>query len=408
MVDRVSRLEAVVVPLADTLGAVLAGDLVSPEQVPPFANSAMDGYAVRAVDTGDGVELQVLETIAAGAAPTRVVGSGQASRIMTGAPMPDGADSVIMVELTTASADGSVVRLAGSVAVGQSVRPAGDDIEVGDTVLSAGAVLTPAAMAVAATVGATSIEVVRPPVVGVMSTGDELVAGGAPLGVGQIRDSNRLALLALVRLSGATPVDLGLIPDDAAGIEAALRDGAARCDAIVSSGGVSMGDFDFVKEVLDRIGDMRWMQVAIKPAKPLAFGTISVGNIASGAISAGGGSEDRHVPVFGLPGNPVSSQVSFELFARPALRKMMGHSVLARRRWRCVAPDGLPRRSDGKIHFVRVIVDQDDEGRFQVRSSGGQSSHHSVGMAAADGLAVLVDGEGVAPGGVVEVIPLIG
>lgn len=383
-------------PLADTLGCVLATDVVSAERVPPFANSAMDGFAVRAADTGDGIELTVIGTIAAGAAPMFTVAAGHAVRIMTGAAMPPGADSVIMVELTDRVAgDGADrVRLAATVGVGQSVRPAGDDIAVGDVVLRAGVSLGPAGMAVAATVGRTSLDVIRPAVVGVLSTGDELVAGGAPLGVGQIRDSNRLALLALVRLAGAIPVDLGLIRDDEAAIEVALRDGASRCDAIVSSGGVSMGDFDFVKVVLDRIGDMAWMQVSIKPAKPLAFGTIAVG--------------DRRVPVFGLPGNPVSSQVSFELFARPALRKMMGHTELDRRRLRCVSPDGIARRPDGKIHFVRVTVSQRADGQLEARSSGGQGSHHSLALAAADGLAVLVDGDGVAPGGAVEVIPLIG
>ena len=390
MLGGIERLGVIDAPIDDALGLVLAADIVSTELVPPFANSAMDGYAVRAADTGPGAELDVVATIAAGTAPDVVVGAGQAARIMTGAPMPRGADAVIKVELTEVA--GERVRLADGVDVGRSVRPAGDDIGVGDVVLAAGAVMTPAAIAAAATIGRTTVPVVRAARVGVFSTGDELVGGGAPLGAGQIRDSNRHALLALVRGVGAIPVDLGLVPDDERAIEAALRWGVADCDAVVTSGGVSMGDFDFVKVVLDRIGEMRWMQVAIKPAKPLAYGTVEVAG--------------RPVPVFGLPGNPVSSQVSFELFARPALRIMMGHATPDRRRLVAVAPGGLARRVDGKVHFVRVRVGQGADGRFEVESSGGQGSHHSVGMAAADGLAVLPDGDGVAPGGLVDVIPL--
>jgi len=254
-------------------------------------------------------------------------------------------------------------------------------------------VLTAAHLGVLATVGAVEVAVVRRPRVGVLSTGDELVEGGAPLGPGQIRDSNRLALRALLATSGFETVDLGLIPDDEQAITTAIAEGIERCDALVTSGGVSMGDFDYVKVVLDRIGAMRWMQVAIKPAKPLAFGTV---------VRAAG----TPVPVFGLPGNPVSSMVSFELFCRPGLRRMSGRADadLGRPLVAAVADEVLPRRPDGKVHFARVACRFDlGDGRFHVRSAGAQGSHQLTAMAGADGLAELPDGPAVEAGQAVTV-----
>ena len=389
VVAGVSPLGVIHAKLDDSLGLVLAEDLISAERVPPFANSAMDGFAVRSMDTRAGVALTVVETIPAGYAPKVTVGEGQASRIMTGAPMPVGADAVVMVEKTRV--DGDRVTIDEAVAPGMAVRSAGDDLAVGDLALSVGSIMTPAAVGLAATIGRMTVPVVRRVKVGVLSTGDELVDGDVQLAPGQIRDSNRRALVSLLRQAGCTAIDLGRVADDEAAIESALRDGVTSCDALVTSGGVSMGDFDFVKSVLDRIGDMRWMQIAIKPAKPLAFGTIE--------------SMGRRVPVFGLPGNPVSSQVSFELFARPALRKMMGHAQLDRRRIAATSTDGIERRPDGKIHFDRAVLDIDESG-FTVRSAGGQGSHHSAAMAAANALAVVPDGDGIVAGGRVEVIPL--
>ena len=384
------------VALADALGCVAAEGVVVAEPVPPFANTAMDGYAVRAADTaGAPCELDVVGLIAAGSAGDLAVGPGQAARIMTGAPMPPGADAVVMVERTEALADGDRVRIDVAVTPGTAVRPAGDDLQPGDPVVEPGQVLTPAHLGLLATAGRSAVRVVRRPRVGVLSTGDELVDGDAPLGPGQIRDSNRPTLLALVRQAGFEAVDLGTAADDEAAITAAIEGAAARCDALVTSGGVSMGDLDYVKVVLDRIGDMRWMQVAIKPAKPLAFGTVP---------RPGGGGR---VPVFGLPGNPVSSAVSFELFARPGLRKLAGRADddLVRPAVRAVAGEALRRSPDGKVHFVRVATVIED-GRYVVRSAGGQGSHQLTALAAADALAVLPDGEGVAPGGEVDVLLL--
>lgn len=381
------------VPLADALGLVTSVDIDAPEAVPPFDNTAMDGFAVRAADTtaatpGSPARLSIVGTLAAGAAPDLTVGPGQAVRIMTGAPLPAGADAVVMVERTKVVDDGATVAVEVAVEPGNHLRRAGDDIEAGQRVFPAGTALTPAHLGVLASVGARRVPVYPRPRVGVLSTGDELVDGPEPLGPGQIRDSNRRMLLALVTRADCEPVDLGRIADDEDAIAASFEAAAAGCDAVVSSGGVSMGDFDFVKVVLDRLGEMRWMQVAIKPAKPLAFGTV------------------EGTPVFGLPGNPVSSLVSFELFARPGLRKMMGHADLDRTRLRAEADEDLRRRSDGKVHFVRVVARYEADGAFHVRSTGAQGSHQLAATAAANALAVLPDGGGVAAGDQVEILPL--
>jgi len=376
-------------------GLVLTEPVVSSEAIPPFDNTAMDGFAVRAVDVaGAPVELAVIGTVAAGTVATTELDAGEAYRIMTGAPVPPGADAVVMVEWTepVAGSDRARVTITRPVPVGNHIRPAGDDIGVGDQVLPAGTTVTPAVLGVLCTLGVTTAHATPRPRVGVCSTGDELVEPGRPVGPGQIRDSNRRTLLAMVAAAGATPVDLGCCPDDEAAIESMLRGGIERCDLILSSGGVSMGDFDFVKVVMDRIGDMQWMQVAIRPAKPLAAGTVTA-------------SDGRPVPVVGLPGNPVSSVVSFELFARPLIGRLAGRPATDRT-VAAVAADGFARRADGKIHFVRVVSERGDDGAPVVRSSGGQGSHQTAALARADALAVVPDGDGIAPGDSVLIIPL--
>jgi molybdenum cofactor synthesis domain-containing protein len=379
------------VPLREALGLVLADKVVAPEDIPPFPNTAVDGFAVRAQDVaGAPVTLRVVGTIAAGSPPDVPVGAGEAVRIMTGAPMPPGADAAVMVEVTELAADGSSVLVREPVPVGAAVRAAGEDVRAGQLVFEPGTQLSAGHLGVLSSLGLLDAPVHPRPRVGVLSTGDELVEGPVPLRPGQIRDSNRVALLALLARAGCTGVDLGLVPDTEDAITAAIERGVADCDALVTSGGVSMGAFDYVKVVLDRLGEMRWMQVAIRPAKPLAFGTIGA------------------VPVFGLPGNPVSSMVSFELFARPALRKMMGFppDELVRRPVTAIADDGFRRRADGKIHFDRVLASMESDGRYHVRSAGGQGSHQLLAMAHADALAIVPDGDGVAAGGDVEVLLL--
>lgn len=377
------------VPLADALGLVASVAVMAEANVPPFDNSAMDGYAVRAADTeGAPVELADLGTLAAGAASNVTVGQGQALRIMTGAPLPAGADAVVMVERTEVGGRPGTVRITEAVAPGNSVRRAGSDLAVGDAVLRPGTELTPGILGVLASLGAARAPAHRRPRVGVLSTGDELVAAGLDLGPGQIRDANRPMLLALVARTGCTPVDLGIVADDRDALVAAIGDGAADCDALVTSGGVSVGDFDLSKEVLDELGDMRWMQIAIRPAKPFAFGVVA------------------GTPVFGLPGNPVSSLVSFELLARPGLRKLLGHTRLHRPEVLAVADADLHRTPDGKVHYVRVVSDVGQDGRHHVRPVAGQGSHQLAAMAEADALVVLPDGPGVDAGAEVATLLL--
>jgi molybdenum cofactor synthesis domain-containing protein len=365
----------------DAVGLVLADDVAAGEDVPPFANSAVDGYAVIAGDTTAApVELIVAGELAAGAPPpTAPLAPGQTFRIMTGAPIPRGADAVVMVE-DSELLDAEKVRLNAAVGSGTSVRAAGDDVRRGDVVFRAGTVVTPAVVGVLASINARSVRAYPPARVAVMSTGDELVTDGGPLAPGQIRETNQTMLAPLLRASGCIVRTFGVVPDDEATLERTLRTAAESADAIVTSGGVSMGDYDVVKAVLGRIAEMHWMQVAIKPAKPFAFGTID------------------EVPVFGLPGNPVSSFVSFELLARPALRRMMGHTEPFRPTVRAVADSGLRRRPDGKIHLVRVIATFGDDGRLHVEPVSAQGSHQLAATALANALAVVEDGDGISPG----------
>jgi molybdenum cofactor synthesis domain-containing protein len=379
-------------PLDECLGCVTSEAIVAAEAVPPFPNSAMDGYAVRAADTVGAspdhpVKLSVTGVLAAGAAPEVDVRSGEAVRIMTGAPFPPGADAVAIVEVTATADDGSAVLVHQPAGAGDHVRPAGEDIASGQEVFPAGTVLGPGHLGVLASIGREKVATRGRAVVGVLSTGDELVDGAGLLRPGQIRDSNRHTLLALAHQNGFGTVDLGTAPDDEQAIRDAIERGVAACDALLTSGGVSMGEFDYVKKVLDDIGDMQWMQIAIRPAKPLAFGLVA------------------GTPIFGLPGNPVSSMVSFELFARPALRRMMGYPAdqLDRPRIRAIADEPLRRRPDGKLHLARVVASWAPDGRCHIRSSGGQASNLLRAMALADALAFVPDGDGIAAGNEADV-----
>jgi molybdenum cofactor synthesis domain-containing protein len=380
-------------PLDDALGHVTASAVVAGSAVPPFTTSAMDGYALRSTDTtGGAVSLRVVGALMAGDEPRVTVGSGEAVRIMTGAAVPSGADAVCVIERCVVHDGGATVEVEGSLSAGRHIRHVGSDIEPGDVVIGAGTTLGPGHLGVLASLGIETVVVHARPRVGVLSTGDELVEGAVPRRPGMIPDANRHMLLAQIRQSGWAAIDLGIVGDDKEAVAAALRAGAARCDALVTSGGVSVGDLDVVKLVLDDLsgGTMRWMQVAIKPAKPLAFGHLA----ATGT------------PVFGLPGNPVSAMVSFELFARPALRRMAGHGQLERPRLKARATTDLPRRRDGKVHFPLVLVTRGGDGGLEVGAAAGQEAHQLRAMADANALAVLPDGEGVKAGGAVEVMLL--
>ncbi|HVF32155.1 MAG TPA: gephyrin-like molybdotransferase Glp [Acidimicrobiales bacterium] len=392
----VARLHPRAVPLDEALGCVTSVPLTADSAVPPFPNTAMDGFAVRSSDTAPGARLRVVGTLPAGQDPAGLlVGPGEAIRIMTGAPMPEGADAVVMVERTSVETgpDGEVVVVEVAVPPGNHVRAAGEDLAPGQEVFPAFTVLAAGHLGVLASLGLRRVPVFPRARVGVLSTGDELVDGPDDLRPGQIRDSNRHTLLALLGAAGCEPVDLGLVRDDLDAVRGAVLGGLASCDALVTSGGVSMGDFDEVKKVLVELGagEEAWMQVAIKPAKPLAFAMV--------------GPPDAAKPVFGLPGNPASSMVSFELFARPALRQMMGDPSPKRERILAVADEPLRRTADGKLHLVRVAATfSADDGRLHVRSAGGQGSNLLRSMALANGLAFVPDGDGLDAGDEVHTI----
>lgn len=390
VLDMVKRAIPVTLPINDIVGLVLAQDVVSTENVPPFANSAVDGFAVTLADMASGeATLRISGELAAGAAPNITVHPGEAVRIMTGAPVPPGAQAIVMVEDSAPGPTPDTVTLRAKVEPNQAIRPAGDDVKIGDTVFRAGDIVTPAALGVLASINATHVSVYPRAKVAVLSTGDELVDDGSPLALGQIRESNRTMLLRLVADIGCDAVDYGIVRDDEETLESILRDAARKCDAIVTSGGVSMGDYDVVKAVLGRIADMRWMQMSIKPAKPFAFGLLD------------------GTPVFGLPGNPVSSFVSCELMARPALRKMMGHTQLHRPLANAVATDEFRRKPDGKVHFQRVVAAVDSAGNLTAAPVAAQGSHQLAATALANALAVLPDGPSIPTGETVKVM-LIG
>jgi molybdopterin molybdotransferase len=381
------------VVLDEALGCIAAVTVIAHEPVPPFTNSSMDGYAVRSSDTqGAPVQLAVADTVMAGTVSSLVLQPGQAIRIMTGAALPAGADAVCMLEETTTTPEGSAVTIERAVPAGNFIRLPGSDIAVGDELLARGTALRPAHLGVLASQGLVTVKVYGRPRVGVLSTGNELVGDGAALSEGKIRDSNRHTLLALVRDEGWQGVDLGIVPDDETALLEVFARAGEKCDAIITSGGVSVGDLDVVKQVLQKIGgsSMRWMQVAIRPGKPFAFGVL----------------EESGVPIFGLPGNPVSAMVSFELFVRRGVRQMAGFTDLERPRVRAVADRDFLRRPDGRLHFVRSRATCDSRGSWHVSPLSAQESHQLNAMAEADALAVIPDGNGTTGGGDVEIFLL--
>jgi len=314
---------------------------------------------------------------------------------MTGAPMPPGADAIAIVERTEPGSARGTVRILETVAPGDFVRPTGSDLRQGDLAVAEGTLLGPAHISLLASVDSQSVVAHPRPRVGVLSTGDELADVAEPLKPGQIRDSNRQGLLAALQRDGFVGVDLGVRRDVETEISAALREGLDSCDAVITSGGVSMGEFDFVKVALEALvaevgGQVHQFKVAIRPAKPLSFAAVAM--------------PPHAVPVFGLPGNPVSSMVSYQVIALPALRWLAGHRSPLPRRLPAVAVDDFERRPDGKLHLVRVIAAMGPDGRIVVRSAGAQGSHQLAALATANALALLPDGMGINMGEEIQVL----
>lgn len=360
------------VSTAHATGLVLARDVVSPTDVPPFENSAMDGYAVRIVDlTAVPITLPVSEDVAAGHVAQKRVPVGSAVKIMTGAPIPEGMDTVVRVEDTVPGKDS--VEILVRPEIGTAVRAAAGDVERGAMVFETGELLTPRHIGVLSAVGVSKVSVYRRMSVGVLSTGDEVRPPDVlDLRPGEIRDANRPMLVGLLAEAGVDVVDYGIVGDDADQLRSTLAEAASRCDAVITSGGVSMGEYDLVKQVLTELGGIELWKVAMQPAKPFAFGLID-------------GS-----PLFGLPGNPVSVFVAWEQFARPALLAMMGHRSLLRPRLSAVLAEDVETDPE-KTVFLRVSLEGGPSGR-SVRLAGGQASNVLSATARADAFAVIPRG----------------
>jgi molybdopterin molybdotransferase len=362
----------------DALGRVLAEPVASDRTLPPADCSAMDGYAVRRADLGgasasNAIALRVAFEVAAGGSAERSLRPGEAARIFTGAPVPGGADAVVRQEDTQAGDD--LVRFLVEPELREHVRSAGEDLRSGDRVLEPGGVLRAAQLGLLASLGRSVVAVHQRPRVAILSGGDELVEPDADPSGGRIVSSNSYTLAAQCRELGAEPLYLGIARDDADDIERHLRAGL-RADCIVSSAGVSVGEHDHVRPVLEKLGcQLDFWGVNMKPGYPLAFGGF------------GDDPADRRPLVFGLPGNPVSASVTFELFVRPALRKMMGHRVLFRPTLRARLDAPLSKKA-GRLHFVRVRLARDEDGELVASSTGNQSSGVLTSLTAAQGLLV--------------------
>jgi molybdopterin molybdotransferase len=392
-------------PLLRALGQVVAEDIVAPFDIPPLDNTAMDGYAVRASDTTGASEqsprvLRVIADLAAGYVMDTAVGTGEAVRIMTGAAIPPGADSVVPFEETDEMlrAPGQAAARVGSVQIFKAARPGAnlryraEDVSRGQTVIPAGRIVRPSEIGVLASVGLAEAPVYRRPVVAILSTGDEVTEPGQPLTAGHIYDANAHGIAAMVAKAGATPRLLGIARDTVEDLTRKIREGL-DADMLVTSAGVSRGDFDVVKDVLAQEGAIDFWTVCMRPGKPLAFG----------ALNAPGG---RRVPHLGLPGNPVSSMVSFELFGRAAIFKMLGRDDWQRPLLRATTRDRIVN-VDARRFYGRCIVTLGEDGRYYASLTGPQGSGILTSMSAANALTVIAETVSVVePGEEIDVMML--
>ncbi len=391
------------VDILDALGRVLAEDVRAGEDIPPLANSSMDGYAVLATDTAEAspdhpIRLHVVGEIAAGYVPQAKVTPGTAVRIMTGAPLPPGADAaatasaVAVVKVEDTASDQNWVDIYTEVPPGNYIRPAGEDVRQGELVLPKSTHLRPQEIGMLATLGHRQVLVHRRPRVAILATGDEVVEIDQPLAPGKIRNANSYSNAAQVLAHGGVPLLLGIARDSVADLTAKIRAGLAQgVDLFLTSGGVSVGDFDLVKDVLAAEGEIAFWRVRMKPGKPLAFGHITSPPL------AGGNEGGRSVPILGLPGNPVSVMVSFEMFVRPALWKMLGRTDLARPTLQATLVDEIAHK-DERRHYVRVRVEARD-GEIRAHLTGEQGSGILSSMVKANALAVIPEDWDHAPAG---------
>jgi len=381
ILDHIRPLTAEEVPLPGALGRILAEDAIAGEALPPFTNSAMDGYAVRSADTAGGspespVRLRLVGEVPAGQVYSGTLRPGEALRILTGAALPDGADSVLEQERTRT--EEGVVDLLAEVSPGTNTRPSGDDVRPGALLAARGSEVGPAELALLAALGIHLIRVTRRPTVAIVSTGDELAPLGETPKAGQIRESNGPYLAAVVERAGATALRLGVARDRVDDIRR-LLDEASSADLILTSGGVSVGDYDLVKQILTERGQIDFWRVRMRPGKPLAFGMIG------------------ETPVLGLPGNPVSAAVTFELFGRPALRKLLGCRQVERPTAEVVLDGEDIERADRR-HFVRASL-RSRGGTLVATPTGDQGSHRISSLTGATALLVIMEGEGTVHAG---------
>jgi molybdopterin molybdotransferase len=392
ILESVKKLDVETVRLEQSLGRVLAEDVRANRDLPPHDVSAMDGYAVRSADLANTpASLVIIEDIKAGDMPTKTVQPGQCARIMTGAPMPEGADAVIRVEDTQAVPDDRV-QINVAVKTGNDIRLQGEGMRNGEVVLTAGIEITPGVIGVLATVKCAQVQVYRHPRVAILSTGNELEDMDEPVDPNKIPNSNSYALMAQVKALGIEPALLGIARDDPEELAEYLQRGL-RFDVLLVSGGTSVGVHDYVRPTIEALGvQMKFWRVAMKPGHPVAFGVLQRN---SDSIS-------KNTFVFGLPGNPVSSMVCFEQFVAPALRRMMGHARLYRRTLAARLTHNVKHQT-GRTEFVRVTLAK-EEGGYAATSTGAQGSGMLLSMARADGLMVVpADSNGVAAGSLVTV-----
>ena len=384
--------------LRSSLGRVLARDIVSPINVPTHDNSAMDGYALRAADlAADGDTLiGVAGTAFAGAPFAGAVGVGLGVRIMTGAVMPTGLDTVVPQEFTRSAADGRICIPAGTVRLGDNRRLAGEDLALGEVALAAGRTITPADLGLMASLGQAEVPVFRRLRVAFFSTGDELRSIGEPLEAGCVYDSNRYTLWGMLQRLGVDLIDMGVVRDEPAALREAFSQAAANADAVITSGGVSVGEADHTKQVMRALGEVLFWKIAMRPGRPMAIGR----------LQAQGSS--RPAMLFGLPGNPVAVMVTFYAFVRDALLAMGGATPQPLPLLRAVSTEAL-RKKPGRTEYQRGIVSQAADGRWQVRITGAQGSGILRSMSQANGMVVLHHGQGdVAAGDLVDVVPFNG
>ncbi|TDX99287.1 molybdopterin molybdotransferase MoeA [Thiohalophilus thiocyanatoxydans] len=381
--------ETLTLPLMQAHNHILAEAIRSPLNVPPYKNSAMDGYALRGADLGDNeITLDLIGTAFAGNPFDGEVQGGQCVRIMTGAKLPDGADTVIMQE--HASVDSERITFGSGHTPGQNVRHAGEDIAVEDVVLQKGQRLQAAEIGLLASLGVPEVTVARKLKVAFFSTGDELRPVGEVLEEGQIYDSNRYTLYGMLKELDVEILDLGVIRDVPEAIEAAFEQAADQADAVITSGGVSVGEADYVKTTLDKLGEVSFWKIAMKPGKPLAFGRV------------------KNAWFFGLPGNPVSVMATFYQFALPALRQLMGETAGPPLTFQVPCSERLKKRP-GRTDFQRGILQRDEQGNLTVSAAGMQASHILSGMSRANCFIILpLEADNIEPGSLVEVQPFRG